>query len=159
MAAIIKERMTARLDQNFVVFLIGMRINNFWKVKSWLPVAMAMPKMIKELEANPESGFLGGEQWLGRTTIMVQYWESFEKLEAYARNRDAQHYPAWMAFNKNIRKSNEVGIWHETYQVAAGNYETIYYNMPAFGLGKAGHLVSVGRPNNAAKERMQASSQ
>ena len=152
---IIKERMTARMEKGFVVFLIGMRVNSFWKINKWLPVAMSMPRMLKELAANPDSGYLGAEQWFGKTTIMVQYWESFEKLEAYARDRNGQHFPAWAAFNKNIKKSGEVGIWHETYKVEPGNYEVIYHNMPPFGLGKAGKLVPIGSNTHAAKERLQ----
>jgi len=152
---IIKERMTARMEKGFVVFLIGMRVNSFWKINKWLPVAMSMPKMIKELATNPDSGFLGAEQWFGKTTIMVQYWESFEKLEAYARDRNGQHFPAWAAFNKNIKKSGEVGIWHETYKVEPGNYEVVYHNMPRFGLGKAGKLIPINSSTHAAKERLQ----
>jgi len=79
---LIKERMTAKMNDSFVVFLIGMRINKFWKFHKWSPIAMAMPKMIKELMANKELGFISAESWFGRTTIMLQYWESFEKLEA-----------------------------------------------------------------------------
>ena len=90
---IIKERMTAKVPDSFVVFLIGMRINKFWKFNKWLPVASAMPKMIKELMANKDMGLIHAESWFGRTTIMLQYWESFEKLEAYARNKDAHHLP------------------------------------------------------------------
>jgi hypothetical protein len=155
MSAIITERMTARMEHDFVVFLIGMRINSFWKFHKWLPVAAAMPRMIKELEAHPEYGFLGAESWFGRTTIMLQYWESFEKLEAYARNKDAEHFPAWAAFNKRVKSNADVGIWHETYKVAAGNYETIYHNMPAFGLGKAGNLRSAKGNYEQAGQRIR----
>ena len=81
MVEIIKERMTAEVKGDFVVFLIGMRINNLWKIHKWLPVAMAMPKMVNELYKNPDMGFISHEQWVGRTTIMVQYWKSFEHLE------------------------------------------------------------------------------
>lgn len=49
-----------------------------------------------------------------------------------------------------------MGIWHETYSVAAGQYESVYINMPAFGLGKAGLLVpATGRASTAAG-RIQA---
>lgn len=148
---LIKERMTTKMNDSFVVFLIGMRINKFWKFHKWLPVAMAMPKMVKELMANKELGFISAESWFGRTTIMVQYWESFEKLEAYAKNKDAHHLPAWQDFNKRIKSNGDVGIWHETYLIPKGSYECIYNNMPRFGLGKAGELIQAkGSYHNAA---------
>ena len=37
------ERLTATFDGNFVVFLIGMRLNKPLLVHKWLPVAKAMP--------------------------------------------------------------------------------------------------------------------
>ena len=87
---IARERLTATVDGGFVVFLIGMRINKPWKIPSWLPVVTAMPRMLKELSARPELGLLGFENWFGLTNAMViQYWRSFEHLEAYARSRDA----------------------------------------------------------------------
>jgi hypothetical protein len=45
MAKIISARMTAEVDGEFVVFLIGMRINRWWKVHKWLPVAAAIMAM------------------------------------------------------------------------------------------------------------------
>jgi hypothetical protein len=59
MADVIPARMSAEVDGDFVVFVIGMRINKLWKVHKWLPVFLAMPRMLKELEKQPESGFLG----------------------------------------------------------------------------------------------------
>jgi hypothetical protein len=60
MTEIVASRVTGGIEGDFVVFLIGMRINKAWKVLKWLPVARAMPKMLKELEAAPpETGFLG----------------------------------------------------------------------------------------------------
>ena len=35
------ERLTSKLEGEFVVFLIGMRINNPLEVHKWLPVARA----------------------------------------------------------------------------------------------------------------------
>ena len=140
MAEINEGRMFAKADDDFVVFMIGMRINSFWKIHKWFPVAIAMPKMIKELYKNKEYGFLSTEAWFGRTTIMVQYWKSFEHLEAYAKNINAEHLPEWRKFNQKARQSGAVGVWHETYRVSQGNYENIYVNMPKFGLGKVGTL-------------------
>ena len=93
--------------------------------------------MLKELSARPESGFLG---YTFGWPVIVQYWRSFEHLEAYARSHDRLHWPAMVAFHKRTRESRgDVGIWHETYQVAAGSYETVYQGMPPFGLGSVGH--------------------
>ena len=115
MSKVIPKRVTAQIEGDFVVFLIGMRINKLWKVHKWLPVFRAMPRMIRELEQHPESGFLGHIMSLG---VIVQYWRSFDDLEAYARNADQLHWPAWVDFNKRIGGSRgDVGIWHETYRV------------------------------------------
>lgn len=54
-------RLTAEMDGEFVVFLIGVRINRWWKIHQWLPVAQAMPRMLKELAAWPDAGFLSAE--------------------------------------------------------------------------------------------------
>jgi len=151
MGKTIQQRMTGRIDGEFVVFLIGMRINRWWKVLRWLRVALAMPRMIRELIQHPELGFLGAEQWFGRTTIMVSYWRSMDQLMQYARSRTAQHLPAWRAFNRLIGTNGDVGIWHETYRVRPGDYESVYVNMPSFGVGKVGALVEAsGRREHAA---------
>jgi len=147
MNKIYSERMTPDIEGDFVVFLIGMKINKPWKVHKWWPVFSAMPKMIKELESNPELGMLGHIMGL---KLIVQYWRSFDHLEAYARSKDNLHLPAWKAFNQSIGKSSgDVGIWHETYQVRAGEYESVYSGgMPSFGLGAASKLI----PATGAKE-------
>ena len=135
MSKVISKRVTAQIEGDFVVFLIGVRINKPWKVHRWLPVFRAMPRMIRELEESPESGFLGHIMSL---RVIVQYWRSFDALEAYARNADQLHWPAWLDFNERVGGSRgDVGIWHETYRVRAGEYECVYSGMPPLGLAKA----------------------
>ena len=152
MARVIPERMTALIDGDFVVFLIGMRVNKPWKIHKWLPVFLAMPKMLRELAADPSAGCLG-TMTAGFT--IVQYWRSFEALEAYARSRDRRHWPAWVDFNKRVGASRgDVGIWHETYMVAAGKYETVYSGMPPKGLGTAGTLVPASGRKESARGRI-----
>ena len=73
--------------------------------------------------------------------MMIRYWRSFDALEAYAKNPENVHLPAWTAFNGNVRRSGDVGIWHETFLVRAGEYECIYTNMKPFGLGRATELA------------------
>jgi len=151
--------MTAMLDGTYVVFMLGMRINRLWKLTSWLPVTGAMPRMLKELEAHPELGYLGGETWFGRTTLLMQYWRSLDQLMAYATNREAEHLPAWKAFNQSLAKSGDVGVWHETYVVAPGTYENVYVNMPPFGLGRVGSLMPAAGTLESAPARVRASGQ
>ena len=154
MAQIIKERMTAETDEEFVVFLIGMRINKLWKIHKWFPLTLAMPKMISELYENPDIGLISHEQWFGRTTIMVQSWKSFEHLESYAKNKNKHHLPAWSKFNKNIGSNGDVGIWHETYLSKKGSFESVYNNMPRFGLAKAMNCVPATGKYKSANDRL-----
>ncbi len=150
-------RMTALMDRPFVVFLIGMRVNKWWRPDLWLPVAMSMPRMIAELEADPESGFLGWESGgLGNPTMMVQYWRSTEDLMRYARAKDREHFPAWTAFQRRVAKTDAVGVWHETFVVSPATYECVYANMPAFGLGKIGALVPAHGELATARRRLAA---
>ena len=151
MTEIITERMTAEVKEDLVVFLIGMRINKWWKVNQWGPIGLSMGRMINELYDNPDLGFVSHEQWFGRTTIMVQYWKSFEQLESYAKNTDAIHLPVWADFNKKVGKSGDVGIWHETYEIKKGHSESMYNNMPTFGLAKAiGSTPASGKLTSAS---------
>ena len=152
----IDKRMTARMEGEFVVFLIGMRVNRWWKPHRWLRVAMAMPRMVRELTANPELGFLGAESWFGRTTLMLSYWRSMDDLMRYATSKTAAHLPAWREFNRTIGTNGDVGIWHETYRVRPGDYESVYVNMMPFGLGRAGTLIEATGKRESAAKRLAA---
>jgi hypothetical protein len=150
--ATFKGRYRANIDGDFVVFLIGMRVNKPWKVRQWWPVFTAMPKMIKELEQHPESGFLGARQGLMYGgPALVQFWRSFEDLDRFARDPDSLHLPVWREFNQRVRASGDVGIWHETFKVRAGEYEAIYGNMPRVGLAEIAEHEALGSTSTAAK--------
>nr|WP_042194056.1 DUF4188 domain-containing protein [Kibdelosporangium sp. MJ126-NF4]CEL21051.1 hypothetical protein [Kibdelosporangium sp. MJ126-NF4]CTQ95435.1 hypothetical protein [Kibdelosporangium sp. MJ126-NF4] len=146
--------MTHRHDDELVVFLIGMTVNKVWRPDVWLPTMMAMRPMIRELETNPELGFLGYEQSMStRGPVLVQYWSSLDKLYAYATSRDAEHRPAWTTLNRRVAKAGPVvGIWHETFVVDKA--ESVYAGAPPMGLAKATERVPVTR--NSARERMAA---
>ncbi|MEU0374574.1 DUF4188 domain-containing protein [Streptomyces sp. NPDC006283] len=133
-------RTTAAASGDVVVFLIGMRINHFWAVHRWLPVFCAMPMMLRELSRDRSLGLLHHTLLTGspRTYYVVQYWESKERLLAYAAAPDRRHRPWWGRINRLARKGAlHVGIWHETYVVPEGSYEAIYGDMPPVGLGRA----------------------
>ncbi|HKU42334.1 MAG TPA: DUF4188 domain-containing protein [Polyangiales bacterium] len=133
--------MTAHIEGDFVVFLIGARLNKLWKLWDFKWLGEQMQAMVNELSKRPESGFLGYESWVSRSPVMIQYWRSEAQLIAYARQRDATHYPAWVRFNRELAKRENVGIWHETYLIKAGNYECIYNNMPPFGLARVSSML------------------
>lgn len=158
MAKITKGRVLADLTDvdEVVVFLIGMRINRLHRVDQWLPVFTAMPKMVAELMRQPDLGLLAQPRTFlsGRTGVLVQYWKSFDALNAYARDADRAHLPAWREFNRRTRDNGAVGIYHETYRVPADRIETIYGNMPTFGLGAALGVKRPGQGTQSAGARM-----
>ncbi len=158
MSTIITERVSAEVDDDIVVFLIGMRINKLWKLWKWLPVVRAMPRMLAELSANPDLGLLAYRSHVaGRDLSTTQYWKSAAHLQAFAHAENATHLPAWKAFYKSIGTSGDVGIWHETYVVPRANLETIYLNMPRSGLGLAGRLFPSKGDRATAAKRLQQS--
>ena len=153
MAKVMPGRYTAEIDEPFVVFLIGMRINRLFAFRKWIPVARAMGPMLRTLYQHPEKGFLGGEFfWNLHGPVLIQYWRSFEDLEKFARDKSDPHLGAWRRFNKAIGSDGSVGIWHETYIVEPGKYEALYGNMPVFGLASAtNHVPAVGRRETARR--------
>jgi hypothetical protein len=160
MAEIHKQRLAAEIEGDFVVFLIGARFNKPWKLLRNFWFIKSMPAMLSELEKNPEMGLLSYNQHFGlRSATVIQYWRSWEQLEAYARSKDAIHFPNWVKFNKRIGSNGDIGIWHETYRISAGQYEAIYNNMPAYGLGKAGNLVPAAGYRNTAAGRLSGEEQ
>ena len=110
--------------------------------------------MLRELARHPEQGLLGAHSGLlfGGPAV-VQYWRSFEHLERFARDPANLHLPAWRWFNRAVKASGEVGIWHETYLVPAGRYEAIYGNMARIGLAAAAGHVPIARRGQSAAHR------
>lgn len=138
---------TAEIEGDFVVFLIGARWDLRHPVRTFRDLGgrRGMGHMLRYLSERPEKGLLGYTMGL---PVIVQYWRSFEHLEAFARDRDDPHLAAWRNY---YRRNAQTGIWHETYLVRAGEYEAIYGHMPEFGLGKAGRTVPLGEASSARR--------
>jgi hypothetical protein len=149
MAEIRRGRYSAEIDGDFVVLLIGPRFNKPWLfAKSLADLGgrrRGMRAMLDELVARPEKGLLGYR--MGFPTI-VQYWRSFEHLEAFARDPGDLHRPTWLEY---FRRDGEgrTGFWHETFLVRAGEFEAIYNDVPVAGLAAAGRAVPVDRSSSA----------
>jgi hypothetical protein len=153
---IIDRRVTAHIQGDFVVFLIGMRINELWKPRRWPRHLRTMPRMLKELEAAPaEHGFLGYTN-LGLLSL-IQYWRSFDHLEAYARAGDKQHWPAWPEFNRLMKDSAATSA-SGTRPISSelASTKNIYNGMPLMGLAKAARLADVTGDAEAARGRLGA---
>lgn len=157
MAAVRKGRWTVvDDDRDVTVFLIGMRFDKPWQVWRWWPVFTAMPRMLAHLAQHPDMGMLGSHLWFGRTTMLLQYWRSPEDLRRFAADRDSPHLEPWRRFMRRIGSSGDVGIYHETYRVRAEDRETVYANMPPFGLGAALGGERIGPGRGTAKQRMRS---
>ena len=158
MAKVVAGRMSADIEGDFVVFLIVMRFNRPWHVINNVYAFTRMPKMLRYLRQHPEAGLLHAMLVIGPDGPMViQYWRSVEQLEEFARDARAPHHPAWKGWNKLIGyQKPHVGIWHESYQVKAGQYECLYGNMPRFGLARAAEHVPIERKGSTAAERRGA---
>lgn len=150
-------RFTARVDEPLAVFLIGMRVNRPWKVRRWWWVSQAMPAMMQSLADDPDLGLLHVENFTrGRTTLSLQYWASTDHLMRFATDRDNPHLEAWRRWNRELARTDDVGIWHETYLVEPGRFEGIYGNMPLFGMAAATERVAVGPRSDRARQRLVA---
>ncbi|WP_394552059.1 DUF4188 domain-containing protein [Agromyces sp. MMS24-JH15] len=153
MSKVIEGRMTHRYDGELVVFHIGMQINRWWRPDLWWPAFVAMPRMLRELSLEQDSGLLGYQLLVGSGgPYIVQYWASIETLYAYAANPAQEHRPAWTAFNKAARRvPGAVGVWHETFLVERA--ESVFVSTKPMGLPKATDLVPVGSNHDRARDR------
>lgn len=154
MARIARGRWTHTHTGDLTVFLIGMRINRLWRPDAWLPTLAAMGPMLRELAADPGSGFHGYRLTVGlRGPVMVQYWRRVEDVYRYAADREARHRPAWAAFNRRARRvPGAVGVWHETFEVARA--ESVYVDLPVLGLAAATEAHPVTDRLDRAADRL-----
>jgi hypothetical protein len=151
MAEVNQGRRGAQIEGDFVVFLIGARLDKLHPIRSLRDLGgmRGMPYMLKYLSEHPEKGLLGYETY--GLTMNVQYWRSFEHLERFAGDSSDPHLAAWRNYWKRVGKDPRSGIWHETFMVRAGEYEAVYGNMPAHGLAKASAVVPLGADSSARR--------
>ncbi len=151
-------RQTATPPEGTVLFMVGMRINKLRAIHRWLPVTFAMPRMLIEQMKHREIGMIGTPRTFvsGRVVMVVQYWESAEKLEAYAKDALHSHLPAWRDFNAKARKSDSVGVFHETYIIGTHNHENISVQLPnPILLGAAVGVSPVNAARDTARQRLK----
>jgi hypothetical protein len=146
---ILQGRRGAKIEGDFVVFLIGARLDVRNPIRSLRDLGgrRGMPAMLRYLTEHPEKGLLGYETY--GLTMNVQYWRSFEHLERFATDESDPHLQVWRDYWKRVGKDPRSGIWHETFLVRAGEYEAVYGNMPPHGLARASEVVPIGADSSA----------
>ncbi|KAF9776860.1 hypothetical protein IL306_004889 [Fusarium sp. DS 682] len=125
-----------------VVFHLGIQANH--------PLGVAAPgmeqvskyfmAMHKELTSHrDEYGMLSSSTWRGdekssnNTLLLIYYFRDIESLHRFAH--DEVHRKAWDYMNKS--KLEHVGIFHETFNVPAREYENVYVNCRPVLMGRA----------------------
>ncbi|KAH8598517.1 hypothetical protein B0O99DRAFT_683919 [Bisporella sp. PMI_857] len=99
-------------------------------------IAAYFASMQSDLEASAASyGFLGGSVWLNATSrstrseiLTTFYFRSAFDVHAFAHSK--VHRDGWDWWNREIKKGglSYLSITHETYDVPAGKWESIYGN-------------------------------
>ncbi len=119
------------------VFMVGIRVNRWRAPWHWLPLLLALPPMVRELAAEPDSGLLGYRLLLGpgvRQAMLLQYWRDAEDLHTFARDPNSPHRAAQRRFWRHYSAAGAaVGVWHELLPASAP--ESLYGNMPPTGIG------------------------
>jgi hypothetical protein len=153
MSARNEARLLADMEGEFLVFVVELRIHQWWRFGKWYPTVIAMGRMLTELMKNPEFGLLHFEYWFAfRRQLFLMYWRSYEHMHDWVLNKDATHIAGWKQLNQLMKDHpNVLGFWHESYVVQPDQYEAFYRNVPTVGLGKVGKLTPLtGRATTAA---------
>ena len=149
-------RWMAGRAEPFVVFLFGMRLNSPRGLRRWLWGRRVLRRVLADLAAHPERGLLAGQVYRsGRTLLAVQYWTSFEALDAWARDHRLPHRPEWQRYLREALTDPSLGLWHETYLATPGTWEGVYMHMPPWGVGAAGDVIDMGATKGSARDRLR----
>jgi hypothetical protein len=156
MAAMRTGRWMARREGPFAVFVFGMRLNRARGLRRFLWGLRVLRRVLADLHTGSARGFLAGSVYrTGRSVIAVQYWDSFDALDEYARDHALPHRGAWQRYLREALDDPAVGLWHETYLASPGTWEAVYVNMPPRGLGAAGELEAMQANKGSARDRLR----
>ena len=111
MQSIFPGRFTAQIDGPFVVFIIGLRVNRFWAVHKWLPVARAMGPMIDGLLAQPDLGLLCANDFLStrrRSRSILAFVRSARRLLEKSEGHSLGGLEAAQSSSRGKRKRGDL---------------------------------------------------
>lgn len=147
-------RFTAQIDGPFVVIRLGIRVNRLFLFWKWLPTLRMLAPVLKTLLHSPAPGLLESFSifYLSAGRGIVQYWRSFDELEAFAQSDESPYLELWRRYYRSPGVDGSVGLWYEAFLVERNRYESVYDNMPIAGLAVASHhLPAVGRRETARR--------
>ena len=149
-------RWMATREAPFAVFVFGMRLNRLRGLPRYLWGLRVLRRILRDLDAHPEHGLLAGRVYrAGRTLIAVQYWESFDALDAWARDHRLPPRKPWQRYLREALGDEAMGLWHETYLASPGSWEGVYVNMPPWGLAEGGEAVEMQATRGSARQRLR----
>ena len=140
-------------ESSFVIFIIGMRLNQIYKIWKWIPVLNSMGPMIKELYQNPQWGFLHTEVLFGwRKITLIQYWKEFDGLIDYAhgKNHDSlgNHIIGKLIITVVLVSFTKLTKLKREHQNPS------MLNMPKTGLSQAMTHIPISQSKDSANKRM-----
>ena len=99
-----------------------MRVNRPPAIRQWPPVFPTMPPMLRELQADPESGYLGGSTRIaGRAVLLVHYRATHDRLVAHRasqRTGGVREHPRPTVSSSEPKRSPVMP--ERIYQISAG---------------------------------------
>jgi hypothetical protein len=162
--------MAAEMDDGVVLYVNGIRLNRLRALPQWLLANWTIAKMFGELEAEPDSGFLGYTPiFLGlRKGATMQYWQSLEDFQRFATDPDGPHVPAWTWYDETVDPDGGLGFWAELYVFDGDSFETFFRSVPPTGIVRVATMVPMrdherrlglsrdGRPGRGASPEEQS---
>jgi heme-degrading monooxygenase HmoA len=115
---------------------------------------------LQNTDQNPagkeKHGFLGSRSLVGaesatnNETMTIMYFKTAEHIQAFATGPLHRKSLAWWA--KHAAEYPHLGIFHETYQVRAKNWETVYAHTKPMMAGATQHKVQGGFSEKGGEE-------
>lgn len=151
---------TAPLCQPVTVFLVGVQCRSW--LSAWkLPfIGRRMGKMQQELQSDPDSGLIWGAnffQFSPLTTLYFSYWRSAEHIHRFVESNHYSHKKASPEYFRRWGNDPHLGVWHETYDIAPGKEENLYFNMAPLGASAFNEIVLINATNKKYLTRLKRS--
>ena len=157
MAKVFTGRYSADVEGDFVVFLIGMRINKPWDVRGWWHTFVVDAPDDQGARGEPRARpDLGAPGWFGGPAV-VQYWRSLRAARPLRAQRGpAATSPRGRSGTRPRGRPARSASGTRPTRCARASTRSIYGNMPRHGLATATAHVPVTAKGRSAARRIGA---